>query len=233
MGEWIEIEALKEEGCFGAYAGRPGGAAKAAIIVLQEIFGVNPGIMRKVDDWAARGYLALAPDLFWRFAPRYMADPDIPEQSADAFAIRAGLDAAKAVADVEACIRHARSMLGGRAKVGVAGFCMGGRIAYLTACRTDVDASVGYYGARIDQSLHEAHAIARPLMLHFAESDHFIPPVTRAQIHVALDGNPHVTIHDYAGVDHGFAATSGSRRNDAAAALADRRTADFFARHLS
>ena len=125
-------------------------------------------------------------------------------------------------------------MLGGaHGKVGVVGFCMGGRVAYLAAARTDCDASVGYYGARIDASLNEAHAIARPLLLHFAEQDHFISAEARSKIHAALDGNAHVTIFDYAGVDHGFATTRSQRRDNAAAELADGRTDAFFAEHLA
>lgn len=230
--ETIEIAALDGSGTFAAYIAWPTGEATAAIIVIQEIFGVNPGIRRKVEDWAAQGYLALAPDMFWRFAPGYQVDPDVPDQAAHAFEIRAHFDADKGVADVEATIRQARAMLGHGGKIGVVGFCMGGRIAYLAACRTDADAFVGYYGARIDAALDEAHAIARPLLLHFAEQDHFIPAEARAKIHGALDSHPRVTIHDYAGVDHGFATTAGKRRDDAAAELADKRTAAFFAAHL-
>ena len=233
MGDLTPIEALDGSGSFNAYLARPADTPSAAIIVIQEIFGVNPGIRQKADDWAAKGYLALAPDLFWRFAPGYDVDPDVPDQMQDAFGKMQQFDFDKGIADVEATIRAARALLGGAGKVGVVGFCMGGRVAYLTATRTDIDASVGYYGAGIDGALGEAHAIAKPLMLHFAEQDHFITPDKRAAIHAALDRNAHVTIHDYAGVDHGFATTSGKRRSDAAAELADGRTEAFFASALA
>lgn len=232
MGEKIEIASLDGEGRFGCYLAEPSATPKAAIIVIQEIFGVNPGIRAKADAWARLGYLSLAPDMFWRFAPGFLADPDLPEQAEKAFTIRAQFDADKGVEDVEACIRHARVLLSGDGKVGVVGFCMGGREAYLAATRTDVDASVGYYGAGIDQKLNEAHAIAKPLMLHFAGQDHFIGADARARIDAALADNPHVTIHNYPGVDHGFATTSGKRRDDAAAQQADARTTAFFAEHL-
>ena len=233
MGEFVDIAALNDEGRFAAYVAQPAGTARAAIIVLQEIFGVNAGIRQKVEDWASEGYLTLAPDLFWRFRPRFDVDPDVPEELQEAFAVRSQFDADAGVRDVEACLRWARHVLGGEAKVGVIGFCLGGRIAYLAATRTDVDASIGYYGAGIDQKLGEARAIARPLLLHFAEADHFIPADARATIHAALDDNPHVTIQEYAGVDHGFATTAGKRRNDAAATLADGRSRAFFAEHLA
>jgi carboxymethylenebutenolidase len=226
------ISALDGSGTFKAYTSNPVGEPKAAIIVIQEIFGVNPGIRKKADDWAAKGYLALAPDMFWRFKPGYDVDPDVPEQMQDAFVAMQRFDIAKGIEDVEATIRAARAILGG-GKVGVVGFCLGGRVAFLTATRTDIDASVGYYGGGIDTMLGEAHAIARPLLLHFAEQDHFITPDKRAAIHETLDDNAHVTIHDYPGVDHGFATTSGKRRDDAAAELADGRTEAFFAEALA
>jgi len=233
MGEWIEIEALGGEGRFAGWLARPQGEPKAAIIVIQEIFGVNAGIREKTDAWAAKGYLALAPDMFWRFAPRYDVDPDVPEQLEEAMRIRSQLAFDKAAADVEAAIRHVRGMMSAGAKVGVVGFCAGGSIAYLAATRTDADASVGYYGRQIADHLNEAHAIARPLMLHFGLEDPSIPAEIREKIRAGLDTNPRVTIYDYEGAGHGFAATSGKRRNETAAQLADARTEAFLADYLS
>lgn len=233
MGETIEIPALSGEGSFAAYVARPDGGPIAAIIVIQEIFGVNAGIRQKADDWASKGYLAIAPDMFWRFAPGYDVDPDVPEQAADAFQVRLKFDPDKGVEDIEASIRRAREMLTGSGKVGVVGFCVGGRMAYLAGTRTDADATVGYYGAGIDALLGEARAIAKPMLLHFAGDDHFITADVLAKIHGTLGGNTHVTMHEYAGVDHGFATTSGSRRDDTAARLADARTEAFFAQYLT
>lgn len=230
MGEWIELEALEKEGRFAAWASRPERPAKAAIIVIQEIFGVNPGIRSKADEWAAKGYLALAPDMFWRFAPRVELDPDVREELDHAMAIRTQFDLDAAARDVEATIRYARAQ--GAEKVGVVGFCAGGSVAYLAATRSDADASVGYYGRQIAEHLNEAHAIARPLMLHFGLEDPSIPAELRDAVRGVLGGNPRVTIHDYAGAGHGFASTSGRRRNEQAAALADRRTEEFFAEYL-
>ena len=233
MGEWIEINALEGEGRFAAWLARPEGEAKAGIIVLQEIFGVNPDIRRKADDWAAKGYVALAPDLFWRFAPRFEADADVPEQLEEAMRIRTQLDLDKATADVEATIRQARTLLPAGGKVGVVGFCAGGSVAYLAATRTDAHASVAYYGRLIADHLGEAHAIARPLMLHFGAADPSIPAEMRDTVRAALESNARVTIHDYECAGHAFAATSGKRRKEAAAQLADGRTEAFFAEHLA
>ena len=232
MGEMIQIDALDGEGRFGAYLARPADTPRAAIIVIQEIFGVNAGIRRKADDWAAKNYLALAPDMFWRFAPGYDVDPDVPEQAEQAMAQRAKLDLDKAVADVEATIRYLRGLLGGGGKIGVVGYCWGGSVAYLAATRTDANASVGYYGRLIAEHLNEAHAVARPLLLHFGAADPSIPAELRAKVRAALDPNPRVTIHEYADAGHGFAATSGKRRDERAAGEADARTEAFFAEYL-
>ena len=113
------------------------------------------------------------------------------------------------------------------------GFCLGGRLAYMAAARTDVNASVGYYGVMIDQMLNESHAIAHPLMLHIPTEDHLVDHDAQKRIHEGLDAHPKVTIHDYQGLDHGFAATMGNRRNEAGAQLADGRTKAFFAEHLA
>jgi carboxymethylenebutenolidase len=106
---------------------------------------------------------------------------------------------------------------------------MGGRLTYLAACRTDADACASYYGGGIDQSLGESHAIANPMILHLAEEDKFIDKDAQKAIHGALDANPHVTIYDYPGQDHAFARAFGHSRNEEAANLADKRTAEFFA----
>ena len=120
----------------------------------------------------------------------------------------------------------------GVAKVGLEGFCMGGKVAYMAAARSDVDASVGYYGVGLDQMLNESHAIANPLMLHVPTADGFVPPEAQAAMHAGLDDNAHVTIHDYPGLDHGFADTFGARRDADGAKLAEKRTAEFFAAHV-
>jgi carboxymethylenebutenolidase len=140
-------------------------------------------------------------------------------------------DQDQGVADIEATIRHARKELG-VPKVGAVGYCLGGRLAYMVAARTDADASVGYYAVGIDNLLREKHAIAHPLLLHIAGDDHFVPPAVQQAMHEGLDDHPKVTLHDYPGEDHGFATEMGQRRSEAAAELADSRTAAFFAEHL-
>jgi carboxymethylenebutenolidase len=232
MGERIEMPALAAEGMIPAWIERPAGPARAAVLVIPEIFGVNEGIRRKCAHWAAKGYLAVAPDIFWRFAPGVELDPDVPEQLQEAFGYFQQYNADDGVKDIEAAIRWIRTH-GDAEMVGLVGYCLGGRLAYMAATRTDIDASVGYYGVMIDQMLGESHAIANPLMLHIAGADHFVLPEAQTAIHAGLDGHHRVTLHDYPGEDHGFAAEMGARRSEAAAGLADSRTEAFLAEHLA
>ncbi|NIJ21292.1 carboxymethylenebutenolidase [Sphingomonas naasensis] len=228
----IQIDASDGSGSFGAYLAEPEGAPRGAIVVIQEIFGVNPGIRKKCDDWAAKGYLALAPDLFWRLEPGIALDPDVPEEFQQALGWMNQFDQNKGIEDIESAIRAARAKLPAGGKVGVVGYCLGGRLAFMTATRTDTNATVGYYGVGIDNLLGEKHAIAHPVLLHIAGADHFVTPDIQAKMHAGLDDHPKVTLHDYPGEDHGFAAEMGKRRSEAAAQLADERTAAFFAEHI-
>lgn len=228
----VRIDASDGSGSFSAYVAEPEGTPRAAIVVIQEIFGVNPGIRKKCDDWATKGYLTLAPDLFWRLEPRIELDPDVPEQFQQALGWMNKFDQTKGIEDIEATIKAARAKLGGSGKVGAVGYCLGGRLAFMAATRTDSDATVGYYGVGIDNLLGEKHAIANPVLLHIAGADHFVTADVRAKMHEGLDDHPKVTLFDYPGEDHGFAAEMGKRRSEAAAQLADERTATFFAEHL-
>ncbi len=235
MGAMTTIEALNSEGSIPTYVAAPEGAARAAIIVIPEIFGIHSGIRAKCDRLAADGYLALAPDIFWRFAPGIELDPDIPEQMQEALGYFGQYDPNGGVYDIEDLIKAARAGIGGNQpveKVGCVGYCLGGRLAYMAAARTDIDASVGYYGVMIDTMLNEAHAIANPLLLHIPTADHFVGPDAQAAIHAALDSHARVTLYDYPGLDHGFASESGNRRDEDGAQLADSRTAAFFAEKL-
>jgi carboxymethylenebutenolidase len=233
MSEMTSIPTLENDQSFGCYVARPSETPKAAIIVIQEIFGVNAGIRSKCDRWANAGYIAYAPDLFWRVEQGVELDSDVPDQFNKALNLMGRFDQDMGVRDIEAVIHAARAELGANAKVGCVGYCLGGRLAFMTAARTDISASVGYYGVGIDNLLRESHAIAHPVMLHIPTADHFVPPEQQKAVHEGLDGHPKVIIHDYPGLDHGFAAESGKRRNEEGARLADGRTAEFFAEHLS
>lgn len=192
---------------------------------------MNAGIRRKCDLFAEQGYLAVAPDLFWRLEPGIELDPDIEPEFQRALELMGKFNQDQGIRDIEATIKWARAESGGK-KVGAVGYCLGGRLAYMTAARTDVDASVGYYAVGIPDLLRESHAIAKPLMLHIPTADGFVSPEAQKAMHEGLDDHPRVTLHDYAGLDHGFATQFGKRRNEEGATLADSRTDAFFAEHL-
>jgi carboxymethylenebutenolidase len=229
MSEWVEVQG--PDGVFRAYVARPAGAPKAAVVAIQEIFGVN-AVMRGKADWLARaGFLAVAPDLFWRLGK----DIDITDQSeaewAQAFDYFKRFDIDAGVRDIQAAIAHARAM--GCTKVGAVGYCLGGLLAYLTATRTDCDASVGYYGVNIPAFVGEASNIKKPLMLHIAGKDAFVDKTAQDAMQAGLGGHAMVRLHTYADQDHAFTREGGKHYDAAAAKAADDRTLAFFEAHLA
>jgi carboxymethylenebutenolidase len=229
MGDWTNIKG--KDGEFGAYVAKPSGQSKGTIVVLQEIFGVNAVIRHKCDWLAGEGFWALAPDLFWRLAPRIDITDQTEAEWSQAFDYMNRFDAMAGVLDIQTTITAARAW--GAKKVGTVGYCLGGLLAYLSATRTDTDASVGYYGVNIPKFLEEAVKIQKPLMLHIAGKDGFVKPEMQAQMHKGLGGNPLVTLHDYRERDHAFAREGGKNYDAGDAKIADDRTLAFFARNLA
>jgi carboxymethylenebutenolidase len=220
------------DGSFSAYIARPATSPAAALVVIQEIFGVNQ-VMREITDaYARQGYLAICPDLFWRIEPGVDLTDQTEAEWQKAFGYFNAFDVDAGVKDIAATIDAIRRDPGCNGKVGAVGFCLGGLLAYLTAARTDVDASTAYYGVGIDGRLGEAAGVKRPLLMHIAEEDGFVPKEAQAKIIAGLESNPLVEIHTYAGRDHGFARTGGQHYDAQATALAAERTQAFFQRSL-
>ena len=211
---------------------RPAAAKAPAIVVIQEIFGVNAVMRAIADDLAAQGYLAICPDLFWRIEPGI----DITDQSeaewAKAFELYTAFHVDKGVKDIAATLATIRADEGCNGKVGSVGFCLGGLLSFLTATRTDIDAAVCFYGVGIENKVDEAKSLKRPVMLHVAEEDQFVPKAAQATLTEALSAHPLVTLHSYAGRDHAFARKGGEHYDAADAALAEQRTLAFFAANL-
>jgi carboxymethylenebutenolidase len=227
-----DITIKGRDGNFTAYLAKPASTPAPGVIVIQEIFGVNAFVRAVCDAHAAHGRFALAPDLFWRVEPGVQLTDKTQEEWDRAFGLMQRFDTDKGITDIQASITHLRTVPGCSGKVGAVGYCLGGKLAYLTAARTDVDCSVGYYGVGIQGLLGEAAGIRRPLMLHVAEKDQFVPPEAQKKIHAALDGNALVTLHDYPGMDHAFAREGGVHYDKACADLANGRTNTFFRQHL-
>ncbi|TNE65120.1 MAG: dienelactone hydrolase family protein [Alphaproteobacteria bacterium] len=232
MADYIDIQATDGSGSFKAYVAKPVGGTGPAIVVIQEIFGVNAGMRQICDELAMEGYIAICPDLFWRQQPGVDITDQSKEEWDQAFKLMQGFDHTKGMEDLKATVAVARSIEGATGKVGAMGYCLGGLLAYRTSANTDVDAAVGYYGVSIDTMLGEAAGINSPLMLHIAEEDGFVDKAAQERIKKGLAGNTHVSIHSYAGVDHAFARPNGVNWNAEAATLANNRTAAFFAEHL-
>jgi carboxymethylenebutenolidase len=221
------------DGEFHGYLATPSAGQGPGIVVIQEIFGVNEVMRTVADEFAARGYYALVPDLFWRLEPGVQLTDKTDDEWKRAFDLMGRFDQAKGVEDIQATITELRKTDGCTGKVGTVGYCLGGLLAYLSAARTDTDGSVGYYGVNINEKLDEAGKIKKPLMLHIAGKDQFVPSEVQKEIVDGLKGNPHVTIHQYPEMDHAFARPGGAHYDKANAELANGRTATFFRRHLS
>ena len=207
-------------GTFGGYLALPASGYGPGIVVLQEIFGVNK-IIRDIADWyAAHGFVALCPDLFWR-QERGVELTDKGDDLDKAFALYGGLDITKAVEDSAAALEYLRKDSPCTGLIGAVGFCLGGNLAYLLSARFKPDCAVGYYGVGIEKTLNEAEHLSRPLMLHIAGNDGFCPPEAQRQIHQTLDQNPLITIYDYPGLDHAFGRPGGDHYSPAAAELAN------------
>jgi carboxymethylenebutenolidase len=222
----------KDGGSFSGYLARPASGKGAGILVIQEIFGVNQ-VMRDIcDDLARTGYFALCPDLFWRQQPGIQLTDQTDADWQRAFQLYKGFDEAKGVDDLVQALAHLRQVPGCTGKVGSIGYCLGGKLAYLMATRSDADCNVGYYGVTIEIALSEAARIKKPLILHIAEKDQFCPPEGQAKIKNALAANQQVTIHSYPGCDHAFARIGGAHYDPDAATLANGRTEAFFKTNL-
>lgn len=227
----ITIKAA-DGGTFSAYLAEPKSGKGAGVLVIQEIFGVNK-VMRQIsDDLAAQGYFALCPDIFWRQEPGVQLTDQTEAEWARAFAFFKGFDEAKGISDLKASLAHLRGIKGCTGKAGTVGYCLGGRLVYLMAARSDADCNVSFYGVGIQNNLDEAKNIKKPSMLHIAEKDSFVPPEAQAQIKAALHGHPHVTIHTYTGQEHAFARMGGKHYDKVSADLANKRSAEFFKIHL-
>ncbi len=230
MGETVTIKG--QDGSFSAYLAKPASGKGPGVVVIQEIFGVNGFVRSVADDLAKQGYFALAPDLFWRIEPDVQLTDKSEAEWKKAFDLMGKFQIDPGVKDIQATITHLRNVPGATKKVGAVGYCLGGLLAYLTATRTDADASVSFYGVNIQNFLTEKGSIKKALMLHIAEKDRFVQPEAQKQIVDGLKGVPSVTIHTYPGMDHAFARIGGEHYDKKAADLANTRSAEFFKKNL-
>lgn len=228
MGSMIELKSA-DGTAVPAYEARPAGTPKGAVVVIQEIFGVNSHIRAVVDGYAAEGYLAVAPAAFHRVKPGVelgYTEADMGEGFGYKTAAEA-LPAPGVMQDIQAAIDHAAQASGG--KVGIVGYCWGGLLTWRAACTLQgLSAAVPYYGGGMTAAAEAAREPTVPVMVHFGDQDHWIPMDT---VEVFKKAQPDVTVHVYA-ANHGFNCDQRGSYNEAAAKLARERTLAFFAKHL-
>lgn len=234
MSHETQLRAADGSGAFAAHLMMPERAPAGAVVLIQEIFGVNRNMREIAASVAAMGFVALVPDLFWRQEPGVQLDPDAGQADWErAFALMKGMDQGKAIEDLRVAVAAAKGIAGGNGRAGTLGFCLGGRLAFLAAARIpEADCHVSYYGVGLEGLLGEAGNITKPLLVHIAEKDKFVPAQAQAQILEGLRDHPTAQVHVYPGVDHAFARQGGHSWDARAAAIANGRTAEFLVRYL-
>src|SRR5271168_5641455 len=215
------------DGAFGAYIARPEVLPAPAVIVLQELFGVNADIRKTCDELAEQGFLAVAPDLFWRQEPgvdlSVRSEPDWQHglRLYQAYDRDAGVRDIKDTADTVAKMPECTG------KIAVLAYCLGALMTFLTAVRYRVDAAVAYHGGDTEKYLGEVNGLHAPLLMHLAEEDEFISKRAQAEIRAALARKLTATVYSYPGQCHAFSRHNGKHYNAAAAELANGRTISF------
>lgn len=222
MGDQISITS-SDGFVFGAYQAAPSGKAKGAVVVIQEIFGVNTHIREVVDGYAAKGFFAIAPQIFDRVSPGIELGYEAADMQKGIEIAFQKLDRADALRDIQATIDAATA----HGKVGVVGYCFGGLLTWLSACElTGVAAASSYYGGGVPGERNRTPKC--PVIMHFGDKDAHIP---LADVDKLKAEHPDVTVYIYE-ADHGFNCDHRASHDAAAAALAYERTLDFFAKHL-
>jgi carboxymethylenebutenolidase len=230
MKHRISIEG--RNGTFDAYCVRPAKVPAPAVVVLQELFGVNADIREHCDDLSEQGFIAVAPDLFWRLEPG--VDLSVTSESDWQHGLRLyqAYDRDAGAVDVKDTLSAVARMPECTGKVAVLGYCLGALMVFLTAVRYGVDAAVAYHGGDTEKYLDEADKLSAPLLMHLAEEDEFISQPAQAAIKIALANKPNAAIYSYPRQRHAFSRHKGVHYNAAAAALANGRTSSFLKQQL-
>jgi carboxymethylenebutenolidase len=231
MGEEIQITS-RDSKSFAAYLAQPENTPAPGIVLLPEVFNTNPHIRSVSHGYAADGFTVIAPNVYWRQEPgAYLAYTD--EGRAKAQSLRALLNTDQFAMDLEDTVAALRERNDFSGRVGVMGFCLGVKFAYLSSVRHAIDAAVSYYGVQIDQHLDEAQNLKCPLLMHFAETDPHVPTETVEAICSKFADETRVDIHVYPGTEHGFNRYGYPPHNEAQSRVARDRTIAHFRRHLS
>ncbi len=225
----IVIDALDGSGKFSAYLAEPDSGQGPGVVLIQEIFGINENMRIMANKLAEEGFRVCAPDLFWRIEPNIQLDSEVEVEREKAMGLNQKVDKIAALKDCIATLNYLREK---SSKAGVVGFCLGGRLAYHMATKSDADCSVGYYGVGIETVLDQAVDMDTPLMLHIPEQDHLCPKEAREAIYSALGEKSNVELFTYEGAGHAFARYNSTPYVESAATLANSRTIEFLSRWL-
>lgn len=227
-----DIRINGSDGEFGAYLAKPNTESAPGVLVIQEIFGVNKDMRAHCDMLASRGFIALCPDIFWRQEPDIQLTDGSDAEWARAFELYQGFDVGAGISDLKDSLEALRDMDECTGRVGTVGFCLGGKLVYMMACRSDADCNVAYYGVGIDEMLGESAHITTPTLLHVAEEDEFVNKEAQAKINESLASHSCVNVYNYPGVNHAFARHDGNHYDAQATELADDRTMACFQNNL-
>jgi carboxymethylenebutenolidase len=227
-----QLRITTSDGAFTAYVARPRVLPAPAVIVVHEVFGVNADVRQSCDELAAKGYLAISPDLFWRQEPGVDMTDQTEAERAKAQTLYDAFDLDAGVRDIAATLEAARALPDATGRVGVVGYCLGGLLTYLTAARVGVDPAVAYYPGNADKHLQEAGSVHSPMLVHLAQEDEYIPPDAQQKITTALQDVSQVQVCIYPGCHHAFARHRGISYDAEAAALANGRTDALLALYL-
>jgi carboxymethylenebutenolidase len=227
------ITIKERDGAFNAYIARPTSLPAPAIVVLHEVFGVNADIRKTCGELAGEGFIAVAPDLFWRQEPGVELGVKSEPDWQHGLRLYQAYDRDVGVSDVRDTLDAVARLPDCTGKIAVQGYCFGALMTFLTAVRCRVDAAVAYHGADTEKYLGEVDNLHAPLLMHLGEEDEFISKAAQVQIKAALAGKPNATVYSYPGQHHAFARHNGAHYDAAAAALANGRTAEFLHLHLA
>ena len=227
----ITIPATDGSGSFAAHVAMPSATPAGAVVVIQEVFGVNQA-MRDTCDWVADlGFIAVCPDLFWRIEPGVDITDKSEAEWKKAFELFGKFDQAKGIEDLKATLAAARGLTGANGKVGTMGYCLGGRLAFMMAEQSDADVNISYYGVGLDGLLADVGRITKPLLVHIADRDEYFPEAGRKATAEGTRGNANVVCYNY-DADHAFARVNGIHWQGRAATIANGRSAEALVKAL-
>ena len=228
----IKIDATDGAGTFDAYVVQPKEKPVGAVVLIQEIFGVNQSMKDTAGDIAGLGFISVVPDLFWRIERNVDLTDKTEAEWKKAFELMQKFDQAKGIEDLKATLAAARKLPNCNGRAGSMGYCLGGRLAFMMAEQSDADVNISYYGVGLDGLLGDLDKVTRPLVVHIADKDEYFPAAARAKVVAAAKGHKLMSTYVYPNADHAFARVGGTHWHGRSAWIANGRSAEALAAAL-